>query len=259
MNVLTGLQTQITVIHALVLRETRTRFGENRLGYIWAFFEPIGVIVTFFFALRYGGQPAPAGMDYVTFLATGLLTYELVFSTSERVAESIHGNRALLYYPQVHRLDLVFARALLEAATLMSVFFVIMAADMLYTRDYAIDDPLGVLLGLIAASVFGTATGMVFCMLGVVTTFVDRIRATVLRPLFWISGIFYTANELPVDLRRIALYNPILHIIELVRDAWSQEYVSHDASAAYVIGWILVLFTAGLLLEQLVRRKVDLG
>lgn len=259
MKFLTGLQTQITVIHALVLRETRTRFGENQLGYVWAFFEPIAVIVTFYVALSYSGMTGAPGMDLVTFLATGLLSYELIFSTSERVAESIHGNRALLYYPQVHRLDLVFARALLEGSTLVAVFVVIMLADMLYTDRFVIDDPLGVLLGLFAASLLGTGLGMVFCMLGVVTTFVDRIRGTLLRPLFWLSGVFYTAAELPVGLRRAALYNPILNIIELVRGSWSSAYEATDASVPYVAAWILGLFTLGLLLEQLVRRKVEVA
>src|SRR5262245_18689084 len=78
-----GLQTQLTVSQALVIRETRTRFGGHKLGYTWAVVEPITVILTFYLAYEYLGQPLSAGMDHVTFFGTGLLTYELVIITSE--------------------------------------------------------------------------------------------------------------------------------------------------------------------------------
>jgi capsular polysaccharide transport system permease protein len=31
----------VRVIHALIIRETRTRFGDSRLGYGWALIEPV--------------------------------------------------------------------------------------------------------------------------------------------------------------------------------------------------------------------------
>ena len=37
----TRLRSQRRVIHALIIRETRTRFGDSRLGYGWALIEPI--------------------------------------------------------------------------------------------------------------------------------------------------------------------------------------------------------------------------
>lgn len=256
---LDGLQTQLTVIHALVLRETRTRFGEQKLGYLWAFFEPIAVIVTFYVAFAVAGRPPQAGMDHVTFIATGLLPYELIMGTADRAAESINGNRALLYYPQVHRLDIVFARALLEAATLLTVFVVIIATDSLLTGNVHIEDPLGVMIVLIAASLLGTGLGLVYCMLGVITTIVDRLRGPLMRPLFWLSGIFFTANELSDSVRPYVLWNPFLHVIELLRGSWSAYYDPREASALYVAAFILGLFAYGLLLERRVRTKIEVG
>ena len=31
-----GLVVQLQVIHALIMREIKTRFGTHRLGYVWA-------------------------------------------------------------------------------------------------------------------------------------------------------------------------------------------------------------------------------
>jgi hypothetical protein len=40
-NIFEALQTQSRVIHALIIRETRTRFGDSKLGYGWALLEPM--------------------------------------------------------------------------------------------------------------------------------------------------------------------------------------------------------------------------
>jgi capsular polysaccharide transport system permease protein len=39
------LGTQGRVVHALIIRETRTRFGDSKLGYGWALLEPIAHIL----------------------------------------------------------------------------------------------------------------------------------------------------------------------------------------------------------------------
>jgi capsular polysaccharide transport system permease protein len=180
-------------------------------------------------------------------------------NTAERVGEAINGNRALLYYPQVHRLDLVFARALLESATVITVFVVIMGAHAVYVGRLEIDDPLRVMATLLLGSLFGTALGLNFCMLGVVTQTIDRLRGPIMRPLFWISGIFFTIQAVPHELRRYVLVNPLFHVTELVRSAWFRTYEAPHASSWYVIWWILAMMVAGLLLERAVRRKIEVG
>jgi len=40
------------------------------------------------------------------------------------------------------------------------------------------------------------------------------------RPLFFTSGIFFTAEMIPSEIRQYLLYNPLLHMIEIVRSAF---------------------------------------
>ena len=54
-----GSLTQLQVVHALLLRETKTRFGANQLGYLWALIEPSLVIAMF--AIVYGAFGALGG------------------------------------------------------------------------------------------------------------------------------------------------------------------------------------------------------
>ena len=245
-------------MHALALRETRTRFGQHRLGYLWALVEPLVWIGTFwgFFALL--DRSTPGGMDVVPFLATGILTYELVTKTADRGSLAISGNKALLFYPHVHTLDLILARGLLELATYVTIFLIILGGHALAVDRFVIDDVLRVATGLGLAALLGTALGLVLCALSVLSNSVDRIKGPLMRPLFWVSGLFFTADMLPLKVREILLYNPILHCVELVRDGWFTEYHAQHVDLGYVCLWIVGLLFVGLTLERVVRRKVQL-
>lgn len=257
-RILRGLAVQAEVVHALILRETRTRFGSYSLGYLWALLEPIIVILTFFVFFRVAGRKAPVGMDLWTFIATGIVTYHLFSHSVGRVAEAVNGNRALLFYPQVFPIDLAIARALLEWATEGGVFLALLGLHALATQQLTIDQPLLVVVGLTMAGLLGSALGLVFCGLGQLSNVIERLRGPLLRPLFWFSGIFFTAAALPERVRGVALWNPILHCTELVRAGLFESYGAEHARPGYVMAWILGLALVGLSLERVVRERIEL-
>ncbi|MBI2892670.1 MAG: ABC transporter permease [Deltaproteobacteria bacterium] len=257
-NLLRGLWLQAEVVHALALRETRTRFGGHKLGYLWALVEPTLIILTLDALFRVAGRATPVGMDIFSFIVTGLVPYHLFSASARQVAESINGNRALLFYPPVQPLDLAIARAVLEGATYFMVFVLLMGAHALVLQRFEVDDLLTVLWGFGLASFLGASAGLVFCCLGQISNAVDRARGPLLRPLFWISGVFFTAESLPAHIRKPALYNPVFHTVELVRAGWFSTYGPEHASSTYVLAWIGVLAVVGLVLERLVRRRIEL-
>jgi capsular polysaccharide transport system permease protein len=240
------------------LREVRTRFGRNQLGYLWAFAESLFWVLTFTAIHAMMGATPPAGMDILAFFATGIITFILFRSTLTHCLASIVGNRALLFYPQVRPLDIAFARALLEAATVSMVFVGLLLGNALLQGELHVDSPLRVLAGLAAAWSLGVGAGM--CVMGLSVYFptTDRLVPIVLRPMFFVSGLFFTANDLPAELRDYLLYNPVLHAVELVRDGWFVEYQAHYLDAPYLLGWIITLGYFGLLLERFARRRIEL-
>lgn len=252
-----GALTQLRVIHAIALRETRTRFGSNQLGYLWALLEPVLWILTFYGLFRIVGRSAPDGTDIIYFLATGIVPYELVMKTSDRASLSIDANRALLFYPQVHTIDLILARGALEIATYFTVFVAIVGGQAAATGELEIEDVLQLVFGLGLSGLLGLTLGTVLCALSTLSRFVDRIKGPLFRPLFWVSGLFFTAEALPSRIREILMWNPILHCVEIVRDGFFVSYDSRHASAGYVLAWVIGLSFAGLTLERVVRRHIQ--
>jgi capsular polysaccharide transport system permease protein len=255
-----GAFVQFQVVRALILRETRTRFGEHQLGYLWAVIEPLIWIVTFWGVYEISHRRISHGLESVSFLATGILTYELFSRNVARIGDAINGNKALLFYPQVQPIDLVWARATLESATLVSVFMIVMGGVALFRGELPqVDDVLCTMLGLALAALLGTTLGLVLCMLGVLSNVVDRLRGPLLRPLFWASGLFYTLDDVPKVAQDLLVYNPVLHAVELVRDGWFTTYESPRAEPAYVVIFILAFGALGMLLERIVRRRIELA
>lgn len=253
-----GVWGQIEVLNALVLREMKTRFGAHQLGYLWALIEPslwIGTFVGMFYALN---RTAPNGMETVSFIATGLIPYMLFRETAGRAVSAVGGNKGLLFYPQIQPLDLVLARVVLECFTLILVFACIICGASIWSETWPrVADWLQFVLGFVAAGALGGSLGLLLLGLSVFTPSIERLHGPVLRPLFWFSGIFFTANGLPAPVRDFMLYNPLLHIVEFVRSGWFLEYRSLHASATYVAAWIVALSFAGLVTERVARRRLE--
>lgn len=259
MTAMRGVLTQLQVIHALLLREVKTRFGDSRLGYGWALLEPmfwIGPLVVLYYAL---GRPAPYGLPVFPFLITGMVPFLMWRHTVTRAIASISGNAGLLAYPQVRPLDLVVARAVLECTTYLIVLTLLMGGQGLFSGNLRVDSVLEVLVGFFLTAALGSSLGLVFCGLNVFLPVVEKISNVLVRMAFWGSAVFYPADAMPARTREIILYNPLAHSIELIRDGWFAGYSAQHVSILYPAYWVLVLLFFGLSLERVARRRLELA
>jgi capsular polysaccharide transport system permease protein len=256
-SLLQGMRVQARVVGALTLRETRTRFGGHALGYVWALAEPVLWIFTFYGLYVLLNRRVPQRLDVFAFLATGMIAYELVMKTQDRVSASISGNKALLFYPQVQPLDLVAARIALEMSTYVVILTILLGANALFRGELVIASMLTLSFGLVLAALLGGSLGLVLASAQLVFPTIERMKGPLMRPLFWISGLFFTAHVLPRGVRDIFLWNPIFHCLEIVRAGWFPGYHDEYASPGYVMAWILTLSFVGLTLERSVRHRIE--
>ena len=253
-----GALTQVHVVFAVLLRETKTRFGDNQLGYLWAFLQQglmIGMFAGFFSVF---GRIAPPGMSMIAFLTTGMVPFWLFRETTQRCMSAVDSNRGLLFYPQVRPLDLVIARAVLEAVTYLGVMTLFMGGLALYEGPPHIESLLRTFMGLGLASGLGASLGLVCCSISVFTPTFERLFPSVLRIVFWFSAVFHPVETLPKAMHDIIILNPVAHVLELVRSGWFPGYDARSADPFYVLGWILVLSFFGLSIERMARRRLEL-
>lgn len=254
-----GALTQMQVVYAVLLRETKTRFGSNQLGYLWALLEPLLWIGTFAAFDHFFAKFSIPGMSILAFLTTGLVPFCLFRDTAARCLSAIEGNKGLLFYPQVRPLDLVIARALLEIVTQFLVMAVLLGGLAIWEGRLVIENLLETLAGLALASGLGIALGLVLCGLSVYSQNVERLFPTFLRLIFWFSAIFHPVESVPQVMREFLLFNPVVHAIELTRDGWFPGYGARHIDAWYPAMWILILMFFGLTLERMARKRLELS
>ncbi len=116
-----ALNVQGRVISALTLRETRSRYGNSKLGFFWALFEPFAHIIVFIGIFSALGRAVPLGESTGIFILTGIVPWLLYSKTVADVMGGLKANKPLLGYPQVMPMDIIISRVILEAATLLIV------------------------------------------------------------------------------------------------------------------------------------------
>jgi capsular polysaccharide transport system permease protein len=254
-----GTLTHLQVIHALLLREVKTRFGSSQLGYVWALVPSAAWILMFAGLYQLTGRLAPPGTSVVGFLATGIIPFAAFRETAGRCLAAIEANKGLLFYPQVRPLDLVVARVVLEAATHLILMMLFLGGLALYEGVPRIESLLVALSGLALATGLGAALGLVCCGVSVYTPAVERVFSTAMRIIFWTSALFHPVESLPKSGRDLLLYNPVVHAIEMVRDGWFPGYDARHVDPWYPSVWILALAFLGLSVERMARRRLELA
>ncbi len=233
-------------VHALLMREIKTRFGANRLGYFWAIAEPVAqaAVIAAIFTLL--GRNSVSGIPVALFMFTGILPYKLFSKLLPQLSAAVSANKALLAYRQVSAIDPIIARVLIEVATFVLVYLVIFSIMGWLGFNVIPSD----ILALFAASalliLFGLGLGLLLCVAMSYWQDTKKLVSMIMRPMFFISGIFFAATMIPQQYWYLFSWNPIFHAIELSRDAFFISYISPIGSWQYLGLCALVSFCLGI-------------
>jgi len=251
----TALIIQVRVIGALILRETRTRFGRSQLGYLWAIAEPLCYIICLSFLFEAISRHAPFGPSVGLFFATGLLPYQLYSRTSAALVTAFDANEALLTYPIVKPVDTLIARAVLEIATAAMVM-IILFSGLVFLADAPEPAALHVMtLAMIGLGLFAFGVGTINGVIAKLLPSWRQIYEVATRPLMLVSGVFFLPDSMPAAIRDTIAYIPIVHGIELFRSGYYAGYRSTILDPGYLVVSGLVVSLIALALERIVRLR----
>jgi len=252
-DVSVGLINMSRVVTAIILRETKTRFGKNKLGYLWAFIEPMAYVTIFILIREKAGTAVPFGSNLYLFILTGILVYRIFISIAGRANGSISSNQALLTYPLVKPVDTIVARIILESLTMILVLTVFFTILEIYS-DYSLINYPSILIEAVAVLVLlSSGVGFfnaVFCMIFPAW---ERVWGLMTLPLLIMSGVFYVPKSMPPLVQQIISWNPLTHCVEWFRYG---AYLDYDPALdrSYVIWFGITALTLGFLLEKIFRN-----
>jgi capsular polysaccharide transport system permease protein len=234
-------------ILALMLREMATTYGKSPGGYLWVLLEPIASIAVLTLAFSFLFQKPPIGVSFELFYATGMLPFLFFTTICNRVGGAITFSRPLLLYPAVTFVDALLARFVVNLLTELLVFCVIISGILaLYDTQAALDiGKICTSLSLTALFAFGLGTLNAYLFLRFNVWHV--LWSVISRPLMIISGVMFTYEHLPPDVKSFLWYNPVLHAVGIMRAGFYPTYNDSYTSPLLVIGVSLALLLTGLL------------
>jgi capsular polysaccharide transport system permease protein len=250
-----ALAVMLRVIVAVILRETKTRFGRNKMGYLWALVEPT-VYIAIFLSIRLQQQSViPFGENAALFFLTGLLAFRMFTSVSTRGVTAINANRALLAYPPVKPNDIIFARVLLELMTMYVVLLLFYGLLAIATATHIIIFPGRFAAGLAVLTLLSVGAAVFNAVVATLYPFWERVWGLLRLPLLLLSGIFYVPKTLPGFAQDVIWWNPLTHCIEWIRTGTYLTY-SPMLDYRYAVTWGIMLLTAALWLERANRARI---
>jgi capsular polysaccharide transport system permease protein len=251
----TSIHIMRDTLHALLMRELKTRFGAKKLGYFWAVAEPAAQasIMAVLFSLI--GRSSLSGVPVALFMISGILPFKFFSKLLPQLAQAVQANKSLFAYRQVTAIDPVITRLIIEAATFVVVYSIILTV-MAWMGFEVWPDNLLALLGISGLlMVLGAGIGLILCSAVSYWEDTSKVVAMIMTPMFMISGIFFCATMIPAQYWYLFDWNPIFHILELSRDAMFASYTTPVGSWQYVGLWALVSISIGLMLYQINRNR----
>ncbi|EHU1054518.1 ABC transporter permease [Campylobacter lari] len=251
------------VIHALFFRELKTRFGINKyLGYFWVIGEPmmvVLVITSIITAIReFHHQIMPEGVSIFLFLAVGIIPFFMFRSIITQLLNGIGSNLTLFAYKPIRPIHVFIARALLEFCIYFIIFICVMFLAGWFLHMQVIPKHfLEVMFSLFLLVVFGFAMGMCFAIAGHFAEPLKMALGYLNAILYWTSLVVFPVWIVPKPILDILYYNPLLHIMELLKYNFFQNYpLLDDYNYYYPIACLSVILFLGLFFYYFTREKL---
>ncbi|WOO40954.1 ABC transporter permease [Rubellicoccus peritrichatus] len=247
---------QKSVIYALFVRELNSRFGRYRLGYLWAVLEPLALVGVLSAVRLIFGSKDIAGLPYPIFFAAGIIPFYLFQHIVNQSLSAVESNLALMNYQRVKPSDAVVSRVLLESVIALAVGVIFFAGFYKMGFTFEWNSTLGTIAVVLLLIAFSTGIGLIVAVIAPLYQETKKVIPVLIRPFFFISGIFFAADSLPSQYRELALYNPLMQMTELIRMQMFQNYTSQYGSMSYFAICSMISLFIGLAVYRINRIKL---
>lgn len=197
------------------LAQLRSESSRAYLGYLWWVLEPLLYLAVFYvvFAvvLNRGDE------DYVQVLLTGLVVWKWFDSSVRSSMDVIHQNAGLIDKVYLPKIIFPAVSVLSNGIKFCLILFLLLIYSAFVGNGTGITWlALPLLIFVQFLLVFSSA-----CLVAAITPFLPDLKVIfdkLMTLLFFLSGIFYTADVIPESIRGYFRFNPAFLLIEIYRD-----------------------------------------
>src|SRR5258706_3941190 len=243
------------LIAHLIRRDITTRYKRSVLGIVWTMLNPLVVmiIMTIVFQDFVGRQEY-----YAVYVLSGLLTFTFFNQTSTAIIHNLIWGEDLfqrIYIPRS-----TFAIAAVGTA----IVNLILALVPLILVKLVIQSPLSWKIIFFPIYIFYLAgfslgVGLIVATLALYFHDIAEMYQVILTAWFYATPIIYPYDTLPASTKHLLSFNPMTHIVQLMRNSFYYNFaptmnelllVAGISSITLVVGWLLFSSQT----EEFVRR-----
>lgn len=215
-----------------VYSDLRTEIARRFLGFLWWIIEPVMYMAVFYvvfgLALRQGGP------DYVPFLLCGMIAWKWFDGSVRQASLSIPMNAGLVQ--QIYVPKSLFALIQILGNTFKFAIVLTLLLGFLWitgkspSLEWLALIPL-ILTQLLLIAAFGL-------LLAALIPFAQDLKIVVdnlLMLLMFMSGIFFSAEQVPESMRAAFEYNPMVLLIEAYRDVLLHNHWPRWVALGYCV------------------------
>lgn len=245
----TRWQVWCDVIFALFIRNLRSEFND-KFGISWAIIQPL----SFIFILSYirgrmdGGETHT--MPTFVFMVYGIVCLQFFVTTLNSTARSLSKNKPLFAFRQVLPISSFIAAAIFEYIVKVMVIIVLIIIMWLIKIELYVKDSITIIWNFTLVWLMAFSLGVLFALAAAYLPETDKFRSMAQRPLIFISGVFFSLQDIPKDYWSYLDWNPLLHAIELSRQAAYPSFGAVGVSESYLTIFTLTVFFLALIVYK---------
>lgn len=246
----------IRTVSALALREMTASYGRSPGGYLWALAEPVLGIALLAVIFSIGFRSPLLGTNFAMFYATGLLPFLMFSDLSMKTAQAINYSKQLLAYPRVTFIDAILGRFILNLLTQILVIAIVLTGIILAFETRTTLEMDKIISATAMTAALGLGIGMFNCFFMSMFPIWQRAYSILTRPLLLVSGVIFTLEAVPNPYREWLWYNPLIHIVGLMRAGFYNSYDAPYVSPTYVYAISALFGFLGLVFLRRYHRNI---
>lgn len=213
---LANLRKNRSLLKNLVSRDFKVNYHGHVLGYFWSLIEPLALTAIFFlvFVILRGSADTLLPLK----IMIGILIFNAFSSTLSGCTSCLVQNSALIqqvYFPREIFPTAISCFRLISLALSITIVIPYMIYEEIMPTPIILLLP----LSMVSAVVLAQGIGMIASILHVRIRDTKQVIDLLLRAAFFLSGVFYGAEHIPVEWLDVYLLNPIAVYIEMARAA----------------------------------------
>ncbi|KGY07246.1 ABC transporter permease [Vibrio sinaloensis] len=242
------------VIFALFIREIKSRFND-RLGLAWTVIQPIIFIVILSLMRGRLDSGWTHTMPTFVFVFYGISVVLFFNATINSVYNSVKKNKALFAFRQVTPIAAIISSSFFELFVQLFIYTTLYLMVYLLKIDIVFNNALLIIYCILCVWIIALSIGTIFAMVRCFIPEFDKIKSILMRPLIFISGVFFSLKDVPRDIWHLLDWNPILHCIEIMRGAAYLTFQPVGVSLSHLSFVMLASLTLGLCIYTAIWKR----